>query len=100
MTAFPCNLLLATAQQYFECADDAQPSFPLRRSRVHAAGVAFSLCATPQLDSGAAVTGFLLWVAAITLLILSLVHRRFPAAAVAAAGVAKAALEPIFELLN
>ncbi|KAM3043076.1 hypothetical protein ACUV84_014280 [Puccinellia chinampoensis] len=103
MAAFLRNLLLATAQQYFDGADDAQHSLE-RRLRLYAAAytmlaVAFLLRGTPQLDGGVAVTVFLLWVAAVTLLLLSFVHQRFPVAAIAASGVANAALEPLFELL-
>jgi hypothetical protein len=104
MSAFLRNLLLATAQQYLDGGDDGQHSME-RRLRLYAAtymllAVAFLLRATPLHGSATAVTGFLLWLAAATLLLLSFVHRRFPAAAAAAAGVAHAALEPLFELLN
>ena len=79
-----------------------------RRLRLYAAAymllaVSFLLRATPPPSSNAgadAVTGFLLWVAAVALLLLSFVHQRFQAAAVAAADLAQAALEPLFELLN
>jgi hypothetical protein len=103
MAAFLRNLLLATAQQYFDGVDDGQASLE-GRLRLYAAtymllAVAFLLRATPS-NGGAAITGFLLWVVAVALLLLSFVHRRFPAAAAAAAGVAHAALEPLFELLN
>ena len=104
MAAIIRNLLLTTAQHYFDGLDDAPHSLE-RRLRLYAAAymllaIAFLLRGMPQLDGVAAVTGFLLWVAAVALLILSFVHRRFPVAAMAAAGVAKAALEPLFDLLN
>ena len=107
MAAFLRNLFLATAQQYYAGVDDGQHNME-RRLRLYAAAymllaVSFLLRATPPPSSNAgvdAVTGFLLWVAAVALLILSFVHQRFPAAAVAAADLAQAALEPLFELLN
>jgi cell division protein FtsW (lipid II flippase) len=103
MSAFLLNLLLATAQQYLDGVDDDQRSME-RRLRLYAAAymllaVVFLLRATPS-NGGAAITGFLLWVA---LLILSFVHWRFPAAAAAAAAaaaIAQGPLEPLFELLN
>jgi hypothetical protein len=103
MAAFIRHLLLATAQQYIDGVEDGQHSLE-RRLRLYAAAymllaVAFFLRATP-INSTAAITGFVLWVSAVALLLLSFVHRRFPAAAEAADGFARAALEPLFELLN
>ncbi|KQJ87830.2 hypothetical protein BRADI_4g13781v3 [Brachypodium distachyon] len=102
--AFLRSFLLAMAQQYYdggegEVGGHVVAARQLDR-RLRFCAVAYMLLAASFFLRAGAVAGFLLWVAAVALMMLSFLHRRFPAAAVAAAHVAQAAIQPLFELLN
>jgi hypothetical protein len=103
LVAFLQDFLLALAQQYYQGGDDGH-SMELRLRYYAAAymllAASFLLRATPPSGAADAMTGFLLWVAGVALLILSFVHRRFPAATVPAVRAAQAALEPLLHVLN